>query len=132
MMRYSYLVLIIDRQKVMDFQWKLVLFVRLFTWFRYVGLMKDTNKGIFNEKCNCFNERCGILRGYTFPRIGLFLMSWWWFVNQLDITVCKWICGKCISGIQRTMMNKNQIMILIFIFFFLLLFRYSFLISIKK
>lgn len=114
---YKYLVLIIDR----DIQRKLVLFVRLFTWFRYMGLMKDTNKRIFNEKCNCFNERCGILRGYTFPRIRLFLMSWWWFVNQLDIIVCKWICGKCISGIQRMMMmNKNQIMILTFIlsFFF--------------
>lgn len=53
----------------------------------------------------------------------------WWvddgLLNQLGITVCKWICEKCISGIQRMMMNKNQIMILIFIFLFFL-FRYSF------
>lgn len=54
----------------------------------------------------------------------------WWvddgLLNQLGITVCKWICGKCISGIQRMMMNKNQIMILTFIFLFFFLFRYSF------
>lgn len=123
MTRYSYFVLIIDRQKVMDFRWKLVSFVRLFSWFRYAGLMKDINKGIFNEKCNCFNERCGILRGYTFPQIGLFLTSWWWFVNQLDITVCKWICGKYISleyGESDEQKSNNDFNIYLS---FLLLFR---------